>query len=392
MRGLRGVVLLTICLSIGASAQLAARFHLNKDTYSIGEPLMFTLEIKNPTPDTVSLFPKAVGKCSDAFNFTMSGPGPACSVPWDPGCTDDTVELPAGETYTAEWPLDFWYHVTRAGSYSVDISRPIRYSTLKGGIQSLAVSSRLTLQVVPADPAQIEQSLQKFHADLQSPDNLVRHTALDVLATTAPDYFYDEALRLARDPDPFNVEHAVGGLGRMNTPEARQVLAEVITTRKIEGNDDEQSARCHAIESLGNSGDATYVPFLEPYVPRADTCEGLYAMAAIAKLGKGSVVPLLQTQLQSPVQKQRWWAIRALRITNSPDAVDAIITALRDKDPEIRAHAATSLTELTGHSVTKRGVPTPTPLQLENLWLAWWHNHKNSTTIIDYPGELCHMS
>jgi hypothetical protein len=61
----------------------------------------------------------------------------------------------------------------------------------------------------------------------------------------------------------------------MNTPEARQVLAEVITTRKPEGNDEEQSARCHAIESLGNSGDATYVPFLEPYVPRANTCEGL---------------------------------------------------------------------------------------------------------------------
>ena len=115
-------------------------------------------------------------------------------------------------------------------------------------------------------------------------------------------------------------------------------------------------------------------------------------MAAIAKLGKGSTVPLLQTQLQSPVQKQRWWAIRALRITNSSDAVDAIITALRDKDPEIRAHAETSLTELTGHSVTKGGVSSPTPLQLENLWLTWWHGHKNSTTIIDYPGELCHMS
>jgi HEAT repeat protein len=115
-------------------------------------------------------------------------------------------------------------------------------------------------------------------------------------------------------------------------------------------------------------------------------------MGAIAKLGKGSIVSLLQAQLQSPVQKQRWWAIRALRITNSPDAVDAIITALRDRDPEIRTQAATSLTELTGHSVTKRGAPSPTPIQLENLWLAWWHTHKNSTTIIEYPGELCRMS
>jgi hypothetical protein len=391
MRALRAVVLFTVCLAITASAQVTARFYLNQETYSIGEPLMFTMEIKNSTPDSMYLFPKASGKCSDAFTFSMTG-NLLCGVSWDPLCSDDAVELPAGETYTAEWPLDFWYHVTREGTYQVSISRPIRYSTLKGGIQSLPASSKLTLRVAPTDPAKVEQALQKFHADLQSPDPLVRHSALDVLATTAPDYFYDEALRLARDPDPFNVEHAAGGLGRMNTPEARQVLAEVITTRKIEGNDEEQSARCHAIESLGNSGDAAYVPFLEPYVPRANTCEGLYAMTAIAKLGKGSVVSLLQVQLQSPVQKQRWWAIRALRITNSPDAVDAIITALRDKDPEIRAHAATSLTELTGHSVTKPGARSPTPIQLENLWLAWWHNHKNSTSIVQYPGELCHMS
>ena len=173
----------------------------------------------------------------------------------------------------------------------------------------------------------------------------------------------------------------------MNTPEARQVLAEVITTRKLD-NDDEQSARCHAIESLGNSGDVSYIAFLEPYVPRTNTCEGLYAMTAIAKLGQGSVVSVLQAQLQSPVEKQRWWAIRALRITNSPDAVDAIITALRDKDPEIRAHAATSLTELTGHSVTS-GKQLLTPIQLESAWLAWWHDHRHSTKINNYPGELC---
>jgi HEAT repeat protein len=114
-------------------------------------------------------------------------------------------------------------------------------------------------------------------------------------------------------------------------------------------------------------------------------------MTAIAKLGNGSVVPLLQTQLQSPVQKQRWWAIRALRITSSPEAVDAIITALRDKDPDIRTHATTSLTELTGHSISKSGVAQPTPTQLENLWRAWWHTHRSSTTIAEYPGELCRM-
>ena len=202
-----------------------------------------------------------------------------CGATFDTTCSDETVELPAGETYTAEWPLDFWYHVTQAGTYRVTISRPIRYSTLKGGIQSFPISSKMTLQTVAADPAQVEQTLQKFRSDLQSPDPLVRHSALDVLATTAPDYFYDETLRLARDPDVFKVEHAVGALGRMNTPEVRQVLAEVITTRKLD-NDDEQSARCHAIESLGNSGDVSYVAFLEPYETRPRQRERLARVVA----------------------------------------------------------------------------------------------------------------
>ena len=115
-------------------------------------------------------------------------------------------------------------------------------------------------------------------------------------------------------------------------------------------------------------------------------------MMAIAKLGKGSVVSELQAQLQSTVQKQRSWAIRALRITNSPEAVDAIIIALRDKDPGIRTHANSSLTELTGHSVTKPGAPQPSPTQLENLWRAWWHNYRQTAKLAEYPGEICRMN
>ena len=113
MRALSAVVLLTVCLAIAAYAQVA-RFHPNQKTYSVGEPLMFTLEIKNSTPESIYLFPNAVGKCSDAFTFSMTG-NSLCSVSWDPACSDDTVELPAGETYTAEWPLDFWYHVLATG-------------------------------------------------------------------------------------------------------------------------------------------------------------------------------------------------------------------------------------------------------------------------------------
>jgi HEAT repeat protein len=297
-----------------------------------------------------------------------------------------------GDTYAVQWPLDFWYRIDHPGNYEVSISRKRRFTTLKGGIQPLDVSAKLQLKVVEGDPAQIEETLNKFRADLQSPDPEVRHNALDALATSAPSYFYEDALHLARDQDPFNVEHAVGGLGLMNTPESRAVLAEVINTRKLDGSEAEESSRCHAIEVLGMSGDTSYLAMLLPYVDHTTTCESWAAMLAIARLGKRSVVPQLQAQLRSPDPTQRLHAIEALRITTSPEAVDALIGELRDKDAGVRQKAASNLTDLTGHSVTKLNQAAPSPTQLENLWRTWWHNHRQDTTLNEYPLTICRMS
>ncbi len=390
MRALAAVAFY-LALAAPLTAQITARFYLNKDSYSVGEPLMFTMEVKNQTPDTIYLFPKPSGKCSDLFTFSMNGPGMLCETRFETECTDDTVDVKAGDTYTAQWPLDFWYRIDHEGKWDVTISRKTHYTGLKTGVRSLDFSSQLQLNVVPGDPAQVEEVLRKFQADLQSPDPNVRHDALDVLATTAPDYFHDETMRLAREEDAFYVEHAVGALSRMNTPETRAMLAEIITTRKID-SDSEEAARCHAIEGLGMSGDASYLAMLVPYADHTNTpCEGELAMQAMARLGRGSAVPQLQTYLHSQDPKQRLYAVEALRITSAPEAVDPLIGALRDKDADVRAKAAASLSELTGHSIVKPGQPSPGPIQLENLWRTWWHNHQQTAKMVEYPPMICRM-
>jgi HEAT repeat protein len=85
-------------------------------------------------------------------------------------------------------------------------------------------------------------------------------------------------------------------------------------------------------------------------------------------------------------------AIDALRSATSPEAVEALIDALRDQDSDVREKADANLVQLTGHSVTKPNQPAPSALQLENLWRAWWHKHASDTTLAQPPEILCRMS
>lgn len=389
-------LLLTLTIASPVSGQVTGRFYPNKESYAVGEPLTFTMEIKNAGSEVVYLFANTPLQSGDGLSFAMQrtasqNAGASCGITWNTRLWEgDPYELKPGETFAGQWPLDFWYRIEHEGTYKTGITCHTRFSSLRGGIQDLQFSSDLQFNVVPGDPANVEDVLRKFEADLRNPDPVVQHSALDVLATTAPSYFHDETLRLARDEDPFKVVHAVGGLGRMNIPEGRAALAEIITTRKAD-DPEEQNVRCKAIEALGNSGDATYVHMLIPYAEHSGTCESEFAMIAIATLGKASVVPQLERSLQSPQAKQRLYAVTALRLTTSPDAVDSLIGALRDKDDSVREKAATSLIALTGHSVAEPNQPPPNALKLEDVWRTWWHNHRKGAKLVEPPPEICRM-
>jgi len=96
-------------------------------------------------------------------------------------------------------------------------------------------------------------------------------------------------------------------------------------------------------------------------------CESEFTMVATAKLGKGSAVPQLERFLQSSQAKQCLYAVTALRLTTSPDAVDTLIGALRDKDDRVRERAASSWIAMTGRYVVEPNQRLPSALQLEDL-------------------------
>ena len=389
-----GFLAFVFAISPEILSQVTGRLYLGKDSYIVGEPLMFSIEIKNATGESIQLYPNLPGQPQGNFSFSMrrtDKPGSSCEAVWNlPAGGADPSEVKAGDTYTYEWPLDFWYRVQNPGTYQTAIAGNLLFTSLRGGVQRVQFSADLQLNVVPGEPAHVKEVLSRFEADLRSPNYEVQHHALDVMATTAPAYFHDEIFRLARDEDPFIAEHGVGALQRMNTPESRALLAEIVATRKADTPDDLE-LRCGAIKALGESGDSNYLQTLTPYMEHVNSCESKFAMIAIAQLGKQNAVPQLQGLLQSAEVKTRLNAVAALRLTAAPGAVDALIGALRDKDEGVRTAAASNLTMLTAYSVISPDQPNPTPLQLENLWLVWWGKHRKDTKLSETRPEVCRV-
>src|SRR5580692_9899577 len=82
------LVWLLALFPLRSTAQLTGKFTLNKDSYAVGEPLIFTLELKNSGSESVYTFPKVPGQCSEAFVFFMQAPGMGCEVPWTFDCEE----------------------------------------------------------------------------------------------------------------------------------------------------------------------------------------------------------------------------------------------------------------------------------------------------------------
>ncbi|HEV2116428.1 MAG TPA: HEAT repeat domain-containing protein [Terriglobales bacterium] len=375
--------------SLPVSSQvLQGRFYSKKDSYMVGEPVMFDVEIKNTGTEVVYLNAKGPGKCLDTYEFVVAGNGAGCGASWVPACAGETKKLLPGESDHGEWPLNSWYVFNHPGKYEVSATRhiPVRYAN--GKFDNFTFSSKFEVTLEPVDPARVQNILQRFEQDLHSGDPAVRHAALDVLASTAPSYFQDVALRLARGKDAFAAFHAVAALGRMNTPETRAAVADVLTSDQPR-DDDEVVLRIRALEALGRSGDPGYATLVGGFMEDKQENIRVAAMIGSAELEKAQAVPQLDRFLFSPVPVIRKNAAQALRYSLTPEAVDPLIGLLTDKDAEVREEALTSLKALTGRSVNNaEALPPP---EQQNDWRNWWEANKTKITLPDKVEFFCHM-
>ncbi len=353
----------------------------------VGEPVTVNVEIKNAGKQTVSLPAKSSGKCLDTYEFSVSGTGPACGATWDAGCLDDESALGPGDGMHSQIPLDARYRFEREGKYSVSITRHTPVRNNSGEVQDFTFTSKFEIHLDPADPARVQSILQDFERNLHSNDPNVRHAALDVLES-APAFFESTALRLSHDEDPFVVLHAVAALGRMNKPEARAALAEIIAPGKssAESSPDKPASdfgivRIRAIEALGRSGDNSYEGLIERYTDDNNEFVQLAAMAAIAQLGGAEALPQFERFLLSPDPVTRKNAAYGLRFSTTSNAIETLIGAIPDKDPNVRQRVLTSLKEITGQSIEDSVTDTNSAQKLQNEWRNWWASHKDKFVV-----------
>jgi len=346
----------------------------------VGEPVVFNMEIKNTGKEVVYVNAKAPGRCLDSYDFFVTGPRSGCGAKWDGQCADEESPLLPGDSYSGHWPLDFWYQFEGAGKYDVNATRHIPVRSVHGEMLDFTFSSQFQVDLKPTDAVQVQTILQQLERNLDSSDPAVRHAALDVLSTTPATYFQEIALRLSRDEDPFVVAHAVGALSRINTPETRAALADVVakdkgTTRV------EISTRCHAIEALGHSGDTSYLGLIQQYIEAKDEQIQLAAMLAVSELGKTEAVFQLQRVFSSADATARKNAAYALRFSTSPEAVGALINAVTDKEAKVRERVLTSLEELTGQTVGSGAADEASAEKTKSAWRSWWRAHEATLTL-----------
>lgn len=377
-----------LALVYGRAQELQGRFYTEKDSYLLGEPVIFNVEITNTGKDIAYVNAKNPNQCLDTYEFSVHGSGPLCIAHWTPGCQDEESSLNPGESYKGQWPLENWYQFEKEGKYDVSATRHIPVRSNNRDIADFSFTSSFQVNIKPADPIIVQNTLQDFEQKLHSPDPEVRHSALDVLATTVPAYFEATALRLSRNEDPFVVLHAVEALGRLDTPEARAALADIISPGKSpkESRPDGKPsdfgvARIRAIEALGRTEDTTYLPEIERYVDDPNQYVQLIALVSIAELGKSEAIPQLQGLFLSDNAVTRTNVAYALRYSPAREAVDTLINAIPDKTPQVRERVITSLHELTGQtfpvdSSTQKGAE-----DLQNKWRIWWNVHKDTFTV-----------
>lgn len=354
----------------------------------VGEPVTFNVEVKNIGEQSVFVPAKGSATCLDTYEFSVVGSGPACSATWDAECKDDESKLSKGDTWQGQWPLDFWYRFKHEGKYQVTATRHIPIRNNRGEVQDFTFSSKFDVHLDPTDPARVQGILQDFERNLHSSDPDVRHAALDVLSTTAPSFFENTALTLSHDEDPFVVIHAAAALGRINTPQTRSALAQILAPGKssAESAPDNHSTNLglvhiRAIEALGRTGDTNYLGLIERYTDDTNEFVQLAAMVAIAQLGKAEAVTELQHFLLSTDPVTRKNAAYGLRYSTAAEAVEALINAIPDKNSIVQERVLTSLKQITGQSFGGTAADAASAQKLQNQWRLWWAAHKEKFVI-----------
>ncbi|MDH4237223.1 MAG: HEAT repeat domain-containing protein [Nitrospira sp.] len=172
---------------------------------------------------------------------------------------------------------------------------------------------------------------------LADPELTVQEAASAALAAIADSRVLDQLMRALRSPDWIVRMHAAKALGRIQDPGSIQSLTPLLQDR-VKAVREEASS---ALAAIGESA----IPALLESLAHQDWLVRLHAVESLGKSkSRHAVAPLLSALFNDADSAVREDAVRALGQIGDPQAVDYLLTAM--KEPRLRTPAVEALGQI----------------------------------------------
>jgi len=373
--------LLTFLGTVPASDQsIEARFSLEKTNYLVGEPLFVNLTVSNKTSEPIWLefqSPDLAKLLCDDFAIEVLGAEPA-DEPWGCGfagsCGRGLMEVPPGKRTTLRQLLNQQFRL-QPGAYflhaqtTIVIRKQNLFDSPK--IEQMNVSDALQVKLQHGNENELESAFRPIVTELNDPDPRRRAEAAHAITELAPPFLEGTLIELTKTNFALS---AITALRKADTPKTRAALAQIAI------DSDDSMLRIEAINNLGRTMDAAYLPTLFQLMESTNKAIRKASAEASGTLGGATAVQRLSSFISDVDAETRIAGAGGLGNTRTREAVPILIGLLLDSDSDVRQTAVTNLWLLTHHAALDGNgwadvSKAESAASVHQRWVRWWGSH-----------------
>jgi hypothetical protein len=313
----------------------------------------------------------------DDFAIEVLGAEPA-DKPWGCGfagsCGRGLMEVPPGKRTTLRQLLNQQFRL-QPGAYSLHAQTTIviRKQNLFDSpkIEQMNVSDALQVKLQHGNENELESAFRPIVTELNDPDPRRRAEAAAAITELAPPFLEGTLIELTKT----NFAHsAITALRKADTPKTRAALAQIAI------DSDDSMLRIEAINNLGRTMDAAYLPTLFQLMESTNKAIRKASAEASGTLGGVTAVQRLSSFISDVDAETRIAGAGGLGNTRTREAVPILIGLLLDSDSDVRQTAVTNLWLLTHHAALDGNgwadvSKAESAASVHQRWVRWWGSH-----------------
>jgi hypothetical protein len=365
-------------LTTVAHCQIEGTFTLSKRQFAAGEPIWVTFEMTNTGTDTLYFNAGSPYSFCGGYRLqvTQGNPiqHPSCNTGVAGSCLSGTHTFRGGERLRDKLLLNYDHDLSQPGQYHVRATRYISTATTNDlaavvhGRQA-TFTDEFDIEITAPDAATLKTQLAPYVDQLKSSNDEVVREAARVLSSSAAAFL--ESTMLAMFDRPATQPFAITGLENINSPAAREALANLARS----GIPKYSYEADMAAKALSKMSDLEYFPLLKQIAESKPQNQSGEAVRYAATLGGDEAIPWLASKLRDSDPIARGAVIWALAATGSRRAVPILIDLLLSTDEHLPQAAEIALVQLTHRSVSPDKYSSGSPVVAHQSWVRWWVSH-----------------